>query len=76
MRFKAADLDNRLVETTCAVGYHEAANLATTLATTQSALIASELALALQANVTPSVASTSDMLVITLIIGTPAAWRY
>jgi hypothetical protein len=78
--FKAAYSDNRLAETTGTSGYHGAANLDMTLATTHSAFVVSEPALALilvlQSSVTPSVASTSDLLAITPITGAPSACSY
>jgi hypothetical protein len=76
--FNSAYSDNRLVETSGTAGYHGAANLATTLATTQATFIISELdiALALQVNITPSIASSMDISVITPGTGAPAARTY
>jgi hypothetical protein len=86
MHFKAAYSDSMLVEMTGTSGHHGSANLTTTLATTHSALIASELdlalalALALQANATPSiitsVASTTYLSAITPGTEAPSACTY
>jgi hypothetical protein len=76
--FKAVDSYNRLVETSGTAGYHGSANLAMTLAITHSTLIARGLALSLrlQANTTPSIASSTDLSVITPRTGAPAARTY
>jgi hypothetical protein len=78
--FKVVDLDNRLIGTSGTAGYHGAANLSTTVANTQAALVASKLtiilALALQAHITPSITSSSNISIITPATGTPSAQTY
>jgi hypothetical protein len=76
--FKATDTHNRLLETSGTRGYHGTSNMTTTRATTQAALIASELALALalQAKITPYVASSTNLYAITPNTGIPAARTY
>jgi hypothetical protein len=79
---KAADLDNRLIETAGTAGYRGAANLTTTLATTQAALITSKLiltitlTLALQSKFTPSITPSSNLSDISPVIGKPSAQTY
>jgi hypothetical protein len=65
--FKAADSDNMLIKTAGATGYHGASDLTTTLANTQAALVASDLAL--QAHITPSITSSSNLSAITPATG-------
>jgi hypothetical protein len=63
VHLKAADTYNRLLETAGTARYHGASNMTITLANTQTALTASELALslALQAHVSPSITSSSNL---------------
>jgi hypothetical protein len=78
VHFKAADMDNHLLETSGTSGYHGASDMAITLATTQAALVASELALSLvlQARISPSVTSSSNLSVVTTTTGSPTARTY
>jgi hypothetical protein len=68
---KAVDSDTMLIETKITAGYHRATNLTTTHAKTQSALVASELALTLQNYITPSIASSSNLPATATAEGTP-----
>jgi hypothetical protein len=78
LHFKAADTYNRLLETSGTAGYHGASNMAITLANTQSALVASELALslALQAHVSPSITSSANLSDVTNTTSYTPARKY
>jgi hypothetical protein len=78
LHFKAADTDNHLLQTSGTAGYHGASNMTITLANTQSALGASELALslALQAHVSPSITSSANISDVTNTTSSTPARTY
>jgi hypothetical protein len=67
LHFKAAGTDNRVLGNSGTIGYHGASNMAITLANTQSALVACEVALslALQTHISPSITSSANLLAVT-----------